>query len=356
LVIEGADISKEFLDDLFALASEHSINFTIKIKAGENPFVELIPVGPVELDYSKVVDEIIKFGTKNRQQIRRAENVANMPRIKEDSDQNLLFLKLGGALITDRTRPYTPRLSKIESIVQQIALALKQNPGLKLVVGHGSGSFGHTAASRYRTREGVDSASAWTGFAEVWYQASRLNRFIIDTFHAVGIPAVTVSPFATVSARHQKIENWNTVPLLSALSNGLLPIIHGDTIVDNVLGGTILSTEALFEYLTPILHPRRILLAGLEKGVWADFPLRTKLVAEITTEDRSYYGEMKLLDTFVGGMGSKVGTMLSLCSKNPGTSVLIFSGEDEGNILQALTEPDRLLGTLLKTPAIATAA
>ena len=71
-------------------------------------------------------------------------------------------------------------------------------------------------------------------------------------------------------------------PIRAALSNGLLPVIHGDVAFDEIRGGTILSTEDLFAHLAHQLHPQRILLAGLEAGVWADFPAHKHLLAEIT--------------------------------------------------------------------------
>lgn len=55
-----------------------------------------------------------------------------------------------------------------------------------------------------------------------------------------------------------------------ALANGILPVVYGDVVFDEVRGGTILSTEDLFQHLAHQLHPERVLLAGLEAGVWAD--------------------------------------------------------------------------------------
>jgi isopentenyl phosphate kinase len=68
----------------------------------------------------------------------------------------LAFLKLGGSLITDKDLPYTPRLDKLTRLAQEIKAALfsdrltgtQKQMGLKLILGHGSGSFGHTAGIR----------------------------------------------------------------------------------------------------------------------------------------------------------------------------------------------------------------
>ncbi len=251
----------------------------------------------------------------------------------------LIFLKLGGSLITDKTRPYTPRPDKLQLLAAEIASALKHNADLQLVLGHGSGSFGHAAASRHNTRLGVSGTAAWHGFAEVWYQASALDRIVLEALIKTGLPAVTLSPVASITAEDGKIINWNQFPIQAALSNGLLPVIHGDVVFDKVLGGTILSTEDLFSHLAHLLHPQRILLAGLEAGVWADFPAHEHLIAEITpgsfAQHASGLGAATGADV-TGGMLSKVAGMLSLVEQIPGLEVLIFSGEQPDNLTRAL--------------------
>ncbi len=214
-----------------------------------------------------------------------------------------------------------------------------KDPSLQLVLGHGSGSFGHEAASKYGTRTGVKDAAAWLGFAEVWYQASALNRIVVEALHQAGLPVVTFSPAATVTAHDGKVFIWDTYPLRSALANGLLPVIHGDVVFDEVRGGTILSTEDLFFHLAQEIQPARILLAGMEQGVWSDFPARKDLLETVTpaTFAQQASGLSGALETDVtGGMRSKVAAMLSLVEKVPGLEVLIFSGEDPSNLGRAL--------------------
>lgn len=251
----------------------------------------------------------------------------------------LLFLKLGGSLITDKTRPYTPRLERLDSLALEIAAAMKDNPELHLVLGHGSGSFGHAAASRYNTRQGVSGSSAWHGFAEVWYQASALNRLVVESLHRAGLPAVALSPAASVIARDGKVFTWDLYPIQAALTNDLLPVIQGDVVFDAFRGGTILSTEDLFAHLALHLHPQRILLAGLESGVWADFPSNEKLLSEITPNTLSQHSSGLGAATgtdVTGGMLSKVTEMLFLIQQIPALEVLIFSGEFPGHLAEAM--------------------
>lgn len=268
--------------------------------------------------------------------------------------KELVFLKLGGSLITDKTQPYTPKLDVIEDVALQIMTALRADPDLRLVLGHGSGSFGHVAASEYHTRDGFFPRSSplihrerdkteenyWKGFAEVWYQAAALNRFVMKALRKMKIPSIALPPSANVIASDGKVSIWETTSISMALAAGLVPVVYGDVTFDEIRGGTILSTEDLFGHLVRALHPQRILLAGLEAAVWEDFPERTRKVETITPlsfhEISEGVGKADGADV-TGGMESKVMQMLDVVQQNPGIKIQIFSGAEPGSIQRALS-------------------
>lgn len=268
----------------------------------------------------------------------------------------LILLKLGGSLITDKTMSYTPRFEKLAELAVQIAAARRANPGLRLILGHGSGSFGHTAAKKHGTRGGLQSNKKntpkaivyWHGFAEVWYQASQLNRFVMDELHNEEIPSLTLGPVSAVTASDGKLSNWDLAPLKAALAAGLVPVVHGDVIFDTVRGGTIFSTEDLFEHIAREMRPQRILLAGLEGAVWADYPerqIRVETISPATFDGvKSKLGASNGADV-TGGMESKVRQMLELTQEIPGLTAQIFSGEQPGNLQKVLAGEN--IGTLI---------
>jgi isopentenyl phosphate kinase len=261
---------------------------------------------------------------------------------------DLLLLKLGGSLITDKARPRTARLDLITRLAMEIKAAKIANRGVKIVIGHGSGSFGHVVAKRYGTRQGVDSNEGWRGFAEVWYEAASLNRIVTDALQNAGLPAMAFPPSAAITARDGQVTDWNLAPLVSALDAGLLPVVFGDVVFDQKRGGTILSTEDLFTYLAHHLLPGRILLAGIDPGVWADFPACTQLIPEINPENwagiAAALGGSAATDV-TGGMRAKVSAMLDLVQEISGLEVIIFGGRQTGNLSAALN--GERLGTRL---------
>ena len=259
------------------------------------------------------------------------------------------LLKLGGSLITDKTRPHTPRLEVLAGLAEKIAAARRTRPDLRLLLGHGSGSFGHVPAQKYGTRQGVHTPAEWLGFVEVWREAAALHNLVMEALASAGVPAVSFAPSGSVMAASGQVASWNLSPLTAALDAGLLPVIYGDVIFDQALGGTILSTEELFTHLVPTLRPARILLAGLEAGAWADYPACTELIPEITPASypqlSAALGGSHATDV-TGGMASKVRQALDWVQAFPGLEVRIFSAEIPGSLLAALIgEP---LGTVIR--------
>jgi isopentenyl phosphate kinase len=253
--------------------------------------------------------------------------------------QKLVFLKLGGSLITVKNQPHTARLDVLERLANEIAVSRSQDSNLQIILGHGSGSFGHFPASKYKTRLGVNTFEEWKGFIEVWREAAELNHLVLKALEKADLPALAFPPSAMVVAHQGMVSAWNIDTLLCALGKGLLPVIYGDVVFDAVLGGTILSTEDLFTYLAHQLSPVQLLLAGNQPGVWADFPDNTRLLPEITP------GSLQQIETSLrgsaamdvtGGMADKVRQGLSLVEAIPGLRASIFSGEIPGNVQRAL--------------------
>ncbi len=247
-----------------------------------------------------------------------------------------VFLKLGGSLITDKSSPYTPRPEVIRRLAEEIREALTARPEMELVIGHGSGSFGHAAAASYGTRQGVRTPREWRGYAEVAAAAARLNRIVTDHFWEAGVPVLSLQPSASARCRDGELVHMEIAPILAALAHGLVPLIYGDVALDEIRGGTIISTEDLFVYLAPILAPQRILLVTQVAGV---LDAEGRVIPAISPTDipalQPSLGGARGADV-TGGMASKVERMAALVEQCPNLTVQIFSGEIPGMVLSAL--------------------
>ena len=250
-----------------------------------------------------------------------------------------IFLKIGGSLITDKNQPYTAREDMIERIAGEIQRALAADPNLELILGHGSGSFGHIAAKKYNTQEGVHTPQEWQGFVEVRKQAQALHNIVMNAMHEKGLPVVSFPPSAAITTNAHTVVNWNLDPIQQALQAGLLPVIFGDVVFDQSIGGTILSTEDLLGHLADHITLDRILIAGIEAGVWRDADTPYDIIPVLT--EQTYQEHLDVIrgsgsTDVTGGMQAKVQILLSIVKKQPSLQAAIFSGKEQDAIYKAL--------------------
>lgn len=260
----------------------------------------------------------------------------------------LVFLKLGGSLITDKTRPTTPRLDAIQHLAGEIAAAVSLSPELSLIIGHGSGSFGHEVADRYQTHAGGTGSAYWQGFSEVWQSARALNQLVVEALAQAGLPVIAFPPSAEIITQNRRVISWDVQPIKLALYHRLIPVVYGDVVFDVEQGGTILSTEDLFVELTRSICPQQILLVGLDHGVYASSQQPTQIIPLITPENfheiRPALSGSEAVDV-TGGMLAKVEAMITLVKENPSLQVHIFSGRSSDNLQKALSDPQACFGT-----------
>lgn len=258
----------------------------------------------------------------------------------------LTFIKLGGSLITDKRLESSFRAEVMTRIAREIVAAHLQTPEQQLIIGHGSGSFGHVVAKRYDTIAGVNTPEAWRGFAEVAASAAALNTLVTATLRDAGLPVIRFQPSASAIADRGHIISLALDPVRRAYTQGLIPLIYGDVAFDDTLGGTIISTETVFTYLAMNLPVNTILLVGEVPGV---YDVNGMVISEITPDSldsvREALGESRGTDV-TGGMLTKVSDMVGLVERFPAIRVRIIDGTAEDTVVRALRH-ETGFGTLI---------
>ena len=258
-----------------------------------------------------------------------------------------ILIKLGGSLVTDKHQPRAFRRALTADVARQILAIRGAEPGLRLIIGHGSGSFGHYEARRQGTIAGVRSVRQWLGFAKVGEAASALSQLILAELIAAGLPVMRFQPSSFVTAEAGQIQSLDARLIALALDSGLLPLLHGDVALDSQLGGTILSTEAIFSRLAQELPARRIILLGEVEGVLgADGQLIPEICPGDFARIRSALGGASGVDV-TGGMLQKVEQMLALVKAHPNLQAHIADGRQPGALIDLLLEKRRM-GTLIR--------
>lgn len=209
----------------------------------------------------------------------------------------VLLVKWGGSLITDKRTPETPRAEEIARLAGELAAGLPaaRRRRLAVVLGHGSGSFGHVAAARHGIAVGLRAGEEGTqaraarlaGAAETQSRAAALHRLVLDALAAAGVPAWSVAPSSMLVTAGGDPAATCAEPVARALAAGLLPVVYGDVVTDRRQGIAIASTETVFLALAAALPeygwpPAEALWLGDTPGVYDDAgrPLATLTPAE----------------------------------------------------------------------------
>ena len=264
------------------------------------------------------------------------------------------FIKLGGSVITNKSGQEAPDLPLIARLAAEIAAARAARPTLAVVLGHGSGSFGHHYAARYGVHEGLAPGTNYTGFACTAGAALRLNRIVVDALLAADVPALALQPSASLWASGGQIVSWDTAHIAQALALGLVPVIHGDVAFDRAQGTAIISTEALLAYLTEAtdLRPARVILVGEDAVYTADprsAPMaeRVPLITAANLAAVLHGAAGSHAVDVTGGMRSKLELMWRLVQSIPTLEVHLI-GPAPGNLAAVLAGRPLDSGTLIR--------
>jgi isopentenyl phosphate kinase len=247
-------------------------------------------------------------------------------------------VKLGGSIITDTKKADTALPGEIDRLVKEIKSC---TGNARVVVGHGSGSFGHMAAHRYGFQNGVYTKDRGKGASITQKAASELHRHVIGAMLANGIDALSFPPSAGGLTTKRRLVRWNIEPIRLALKMGFTPVVRGDVTIDTVNGITIIPTEEPLRYLTAKLKPDKVIVASDTDGVFTANPLIDKDAELIRRIDRRNIkralagtgGSLKVDVT--GGMRNKLIYLYGI-ARRYGTTCQIINAKVPGRLKAAL--------------------
>lgn len=265
--------------------------------------------------------------------------------------KRLVFLKLGGSLITDKAKPMEAKTNTIAALAEQIASALQKDPNLQLIIGNGAGSFGHYAVITNHMQNGFDTPDKKIGFARVQQSVANLNRIIIDALLEAGVAAMPFQPSSMVQGVGGSIRQFSVDVLSYAVEHNITPVMYGDIIFDTNKGFMIASTELLIgaaveAFLKKGLAVYKVIHNGVTQGV---LDAEGKVIPLITK--KNFPEVQKLIyktDGFdvTGGMMHKIEASLMLADK--GVPTVIINGISEKDLLKKALLDEDVLGTYFK--------
>lgn len=213
-------------------------------------------------------------------------------------------LKLGGSVITDKSRPETVDERALARATDAIADA---GPS-ELVLVHGGGSFGHPAAERHGLSREVGTRDV-AAVTEVTDAMQRLNDRVLAALHERSVPALRVPPLAMAARTDAGEIECADLAVRRLREEGFLPALHGDLVGHAGVGCSVVSGDELAVALGRALEADRL-------GFCSDVPGVLDPDGEVidridgTTDHEAALSGSAAPDV-TGGMAAKVAALAS---------------------------------------------
>lgn len=251
----------------------------------------------------------------------------------------LIILKIGGSTITEKGSISRAREAEIERISSEIA-AFRKDSDSHLIIVHGAGSFGHPQALKYKLSEGFNALGTYITHISV----KVLNSKVVEALNNAGAYALPVHPLSSCLLENGRIIDFQLGSIIVMLEKGIIPVIHGDVVMDRINGASVLSGDRIIGHLAIALNASHIGAGTDVDGVIDDKDAIIKKITPVNFVDLKKSIKGSGSTDVTGGMLGKVSELLELANK--GISSRIFNASRKGGVSRFLYGED--IGTLIQ--------
>jgi isopentenyl phosphate kinase len=245
----------------------------------------------------------------------------------------MIIIKLGGSVITDKTKECIFKTETMDSLSESIKKADKS-----MIIVHGAGSFGHILAKEYELNQGYKNIEQIKGFSLTHEKVQTLNSLVLKSLQDHDLPAVSISPHSSVKLNNHELEKFDYKIFEEYLEKNFLPVTFGDVVLDKKLGFSICSGDLLIEALTGYFKPDKVIFAIDEDGLYTSnpkFDKKAKLITKATVKELELTTELDKHADVTGGMEGKIKTIKNI--SEAGVDTVLVNGN----------KPDRLYKVLI---------
>ncbi len=239
------------------------------------------------------------------------------------------ILKIGGSVLTDKNRISAARPEAIGRIAREIG----EGGSRGLILIHGAGSFGHHQAKEYRLTDGLNDESI-KGILPTHNAVKSLNKMMVDALQMSGVDALPVHPLSNCTLKNGRIEHMCMAVIKRMLHAEIVPVLHGDVVMDSAKGVDVLSGDQLVTYMARALNASSV---GIGTNVDGVLDAGGSVIKKITTENiNEIIGLLSGSEGIdvTGGMQGKIAELMALAKA--GIPSRVFNAERPGSITEFL--------------------
>ncbi len=264
--------------------------------------------------------------------------------------EELVLIKFGGSLITNKSKKCSPKYEVIDGLCAAIETIIGM--GKKVIIVHGAGGYGHIKAKKWKISEGLIldiKDKQYEAINEIRKDMEDLNEIILSNLLKYSIGAKSHSPHK--NGYGLGVEYSLNEKFYELIQQNIIPVLYGDVVDSNTekeFG--ILSGDDLCEIICNNLKPSHVIFAidgalGLIDD--PNLPDGGNLIRNYFPGSEIITNEV--LNDVTGGMALKLKRAIN-CYES-GARVSIINGNNTEMILNAIRGED-FVGTEFSNNAI----
>jgi isopentenyl phosphate kinase len=245
---------------------------------------------------------------------------------------SVALIKLGGSVITDKSRYRTFNQESTDRLAREIA-----SSGRQVILVHGAGSFGHLLAHEHQLQRGYLYDSQRLGLVKVQQDVRDLNREVMLSLDRAGIAATSIPPGACAMMEGGLLKKMGLDIFHRYLELGITPVTFGDVVLDSQRTFGICSGDQLMLLLAREFHPNLIVFCADVDGIFTADPNldnNASLIEQVDSSTLATIPRTSRVTDVTGSIYGKLESMLSIAQM--GKSTMVINGLIPGRLASAL--------------------
>lgn len=249
--------------------------------------------------------------------------------------KELLIIKLGGAVVTDKDS-LTPkaRLNTISRLAKEVRQIVDQD-NYNIILVHGAGSFAHGLVKKYNLQHGMKTDQQRYAFGLVTDAMLRLNSIIIGYLFRAKLQAVSVIPHTFIIQSKGKLNYIEAGMIQRYLKNNQIPVLFGDMVLDDKWGCSVLSGDTIVTYLASKLKADKVIFLTDVDGIYDCDPKKNpkaKLISEVNNSNIKQVLKGLSPSKRADVTGEMYGKILMIKQSAKQVPMVIVNGLKKGNL------------------------